>query len=239
MRHALLALALAGCASDFHVVLRPTTPSVQSSQQPIAIASKRVTVFSTGAGAVATAAAEQALLEAGWKPVVPVQKWVCEELDGDEVEDEGYRFIVRAVREGLDSGHPIDGCASGPHIYPYWMEVDAALSDGNGQVIWTGHVRVRSTDLLRGEYHIWAYSFDEQTCDHMSPLHPVWNVAAVRDAACLGGTMCDDKPAHPAPLLKLAVEKLVGELGHAVRTVEPAPDANAQAARRGSRAHRS
>jgi len=220
MRNALLALVFAGCASDFHVVLRPTSPTIESSHQPIAIDSKRVTVWSTGTGSVAAAAAEQALLEAGWKPIVPVEKWVCDELAADEVEtdSEQYRFIVRAVREGIDTAHPIDGCASGPHVYPYLMEIDAALADDAGKVVWTGHARVRSSDLLPREYRVWAYSFDEQHCDHISPLHPVWSEPELRDAACLGGEMCNDKPAHPAPLLKLAVEKLVGELGRAVRS---------------------
>jgi hypothetical protein len=202
-----LSTLLTACAADFVVTLRPTTPAVQSSLQPVAVESRRVRVTSLDE-ADAISVAEGALLDGGWTPT----RFADFTADRDDA-----RFVIRSVRTGLDAEHPIDGCSSGTHAVPYFVEIDAALEGADDRVLWTGRARVRSTDLLPHALEAEAYPNEALRCDHISPLHPIWSLHELRDYACVEGALCPTQQSHNAPLVKLALERLVGALGQAVR----------------------
>lgn len=213
-----IVLALGGCLETASVTITPTLPNIYGRvASKRELSSKRIRV--TGApnatpyvrGAVpvthlaaAVTAAEAELVSDGWEPVV---------LDDDTewASDVTSRLIIRSVTSGVDLAHPLDGCRHGPHYYGYCVEVDAALLDMNGSVLWTGRASSRSTDLLELPISATADAWLSGHCEQL--IDPGALEPALKAIACddFTANRCDPS-GRSSELVVVAVQRLIRAL---------------------------
>ena len=200
-----IALFCAACAETLPVTIAPTTPEVRASSAAPQLASKQIRV-SSRISAAATAV-EAALLAAGWRAVArDDQPWWS---DDDRADD--ARLVIRSVTSGVDLAHPLDRCHAGPHLFGYWVALDAELIDSDGNVQWVAHVAAQSTDALELPAHADGERWTGALCDRL--LDPERLARALADIACDDFTWnrCDASARSPL-LVELAAKQLVHTL---------------------------
>jgi hypothetical protein len=171
----------------------------------VALAS-RDGVAASRAAAAATAA-EAELLAAGWQSVEEDDsvQWIGDAHGADP------RLIIRSVTGGVDLAHPLDRCHTGPHLYGYWVDIDAALIDAEDQVQWSAHVSARSTDGLELPVRATSEVWTSDLCERL--LDPTQLTSALNGVACddFTANRCDPTARLPA-LVGIAARRLVRDL---------------------------
>lgn len=213
-------LLAAACGETLTVKILPTTPELRASRPVPRLASKRVRVVNgiavalaahdvvaASRGAAAATAAEAELLAAGWQPVGndDSAQWM-----GDDGGDDA-RLVIRSVTGGVDLAHPLDRCHTGPHLYGYWVDVDAALIDDEHEVQWSAHADARSTDGLELPVSATGDVWTSDLCERL--LDPTQLTSALAGVACDDFTANRCDPAARLPtLVGIAVRRLVQDL---------------------------